>query len=52
MFYGLDSFEGFPENNHPYFQDKNFETDYSRLKKLKTSLKIKYLLSKVILKNH
>tara|TARA_B100000902_G_scaffold157217_2_gene153451 strand:- start:5077 stop:5637 length:561 start_codon:yes stop_codon:yes gene_type:complete len=39
MFYGLDSFEGFPENNHPYFQDKNFETDYSKVKKIERKFK-------------
>ena len=33
-FFGLDSFEGFPENDHPFFQDINFVTDYSKVKKI------------------
>lgn len=46
MFYGLDSFEGFPENNHPYFQDKNFETDYSKVKKIEKKFKDKAIIIK------
>ncbi len=38
-FHGLDSFEGFPENNHPFFQNKNFITDYSKVKKIETIYK-------------
>ena len=32
LFYGLDSFEGFPENSHPFFQDKNFKSNLKKLK--------------------
>ena len=34
LFYGLDSFEGFPENSHPFFQDKNFKSNFKKVKKL------------------
>ena len=33
-FFGLDSFEGFPDNDHPFFQDINFKSDYKKAKKI------------------
>lgn len=39
VFYGLDSFEGFPDNSHPFFQDKNFKSDYKKVKKLEKKYK-------------
>ena len=33
-FYGLDSFEGFPDNDHPFFQDVNFKSSFKRAKKI------------------
>jgi O-methyltransferase len=46
MFYGLDSFEGFPENTHPYFQDKNFQTDYLKVKKIEKKFNGKAIIVK------
>ena len=34
MFYGFDSFEGFPENVHKTFTNENFKTDYNKIKKI------------------
>ena len=33
-FFGLDSFEGFPDNDHPIFQDINFQSDFHKAKKI------------------
>lgn len=32
-FYGLDSFEGFPSNNHDFYNKENFKTSYDKVKK-------------------
>ena len=32
-FIGLDSFEGFPENNHKFYKKENFSTNYIKVKK-------------------
>lgn len=45
-FFGLDSFEGFPENDHPFFQDINFVTDYSKVKKIENKFKNKVFIIK------
>ena len=34
IFYGLDSFEGFPDDSHPYFNQENFKSSYTRAKKI------------------
>lgn len=34
LFYGLDSFEGFPDDSHPYFNQENFKSSYERAKKI------------------
>ena len=34
IFYGLDSFEGFPDDSHPYFNQENFKSSYKRAKKI------------------
>jgi len=39
IFHRLDSFEGFPENDHPYFQDKNFVSNYLKVKKIENKYK-------------
>ncbi len=33
-FYGLDSFEGFPEENHLFYTSENFKTSYEKVKKI------------------
>tara|TARA_B100001029_G_scaffold176998_1_gene180849 strand:+ start:128 stop:784 length:657 start_codon:yes stop_codon:yes gene_type:complete len=33
-FYGLDSFEGFPDDSHPYFNQSNFKNSYEKTKKI------------------
>lgn len=38
-FYGLDSFEGFPDNEHPFFQDFNFQSSYKSAKKIENKFK-------------
>jgi hypothetical protein len=37
--YGLDSFEGFPENIHKEFKNENFITDYNFVKKIENKFK-------------
>ena len=34
IFYGLDSFEGFPDDSHPYFNQENFKSSFTRAKKI------------------
>lgn len=34
IFYGLDSFEGFPDDDHPYFNKENFKNSYKNAKKI------------------
>ena len=34
IFYGFDSFEGFPEELHKTFTNENFKTDYKKVKKI------------------
>ena len=38
-FFGLDSFEGFPDNDHPFFQDINFISYYKKSKKIENRFK-------------
>ena len=38
-FYGLDSFEGFPDNDHPFFQDVNFKSSFKRAKKIENKFR-------------
>ena len=38
-FFGLDSFEGFPDNDHPFFQDINFQSDFNKAKKIEKKFK-------------
>lgn len=45
-FYGLDSFEGFPDNDHPFFQDVNFKSSYKRAKKIEDKFKDKAFVFK------
>lgn len=33
-FYGLDSFEGFPEENHNFYNKENFAVSYEKVKKI------------------
>ena len=34
LFFGLDSFEGFPDDTHPYFNKSNFKNNYKSTKKI------------------
>ena len=39
LFYGFDSFQGFPENVHKTFTNDNFKTDYNKIKKIELKYK-------------
>ena len=49
-FFGLDSFEGFPDNDHPFFKTLIFNQIFVKQKKLKKNLKIKRLFIRDTLK--
>jgi O-methyltransferase len=42
-FFGLDSFEGFPEEVHPEYKSENFKSNYDKVKLLENSYNCKII---------
>jgi hypothetical protein len=42
-FYGFDSFEGFPEEIHDHYKNKNFIVDYDHIKKIGKKYNIEFI---------